>query len=377
MARGHPRPHPARLIVAALFALAAILTFSACDDGEGDGKALGPAVTRPPAQGEPRKVALGFGALPSAAGLEGYIASFAAAAESADIVMIQRAPPWSDFLPNATVSAATEETTRLERRLLAQYADLDLFFAIDPTDPATRRSRIASPPSAIDATKGFADPALREAFKSYVTYVASNYQPRYLAIGVEVNMLYERSREQFEAFVSLYDETYAIAKAASPGTLVFPTFQLEDLEGTLDQSHSPHWEVLDFFAGRMDALAVSAYPFLGEVRVATDVRPDYFSQLRDQFAGPILIATAGYSSAPVEGESLIGTEQDQQAFVGRLLADAEVSGIEAVIWVAANDPAVPATGSSAVLRDVGLRRSDGGEKLAWATWRTWARRPLR
>lgn len=372
MLRGRFRPFPARLIVAA--ALLTAMLAAACGGGDG-AKLSGPAVTRPPDTGQPRTVAVGFGALPAGPRLEDYVAAFATAAQDADIIMIQRAPPWADFLPGAKVSPATGDATALETRLMSQYQRLSLFFAIDPTDPAVQRSRVAALPPGVDASAGFNDPGLREAFKAYVTYVASNYRPRYLALGVEVNMLYERARPQFDAFVSLYREAYDIAKAASPGTLVFPTFQLEDLEGTLGQSHSPHWEVLDSFSGKIDALVVSSYPYLGGVRVAADVRKDYFSQLANEFAGPTMIAAVGYSSAPVEGESVIGTEQDQQAFLARLFEDAEAAGIDAVVWAAADDPAV-AGGAASVLQDVGLRHAGGAPKLAWSTWAAFAHRPL-
>jgi hypothetical protein len=158
--------------------------------------------------------------------------------------------------------------------------------------------------------------------------------------------------------------------------LVFPSFQLEDLLGRVDQVHEPHWEVLDPFRGRMDALAVTTFPFVGNVRSANDIAADYYEQLSRYFDGPLIIAQAGYPSAPVDGEALVGTQQDQDAFLSRLLTDADSLGFALVSWVAARDPAVASSGFGVLLRDTGLRRSDGSNKLAWATWEQWARRPL-
>ena len=53
-------------------------------------------------------------------------------------------------------------------------------------------------------------------------------------------MLYERNPAQFEAFVSLYQEAYDAAKHNNSRTKVFPTFQLEDLEGNFGAIHPPH-----------------------------------------------------------------------------------------------------------------------------------------
>lgn len=366
--------------------LALLFIFPACGVGkDADGgqagtreaKGPGPAVERPGASGDPRSVRLGFSTLPPERTSDAYIGAFATAAKYADTVLIQRTPPWEDFLSGGPVSKATTDTTRLETALLDQYKGLTRFYAIDPTDGVVQRSRLANLPAGVDPAAGFLDPRLREAFIAYTTHVVKNYNPDYLAIGVEVNMLYERNRPQFDAFVSLYKEAYDAARHNNSRTKVFPTFQLEDLEGNFGDVHPPHWEVLDFFRGKMDALAISTYPFLGGVRSATEIRPDYYSQLKTHWDGEILISETGHASAPVEGHVNAGTEEDQQAYLARLLQEANSLGFSMVVWFAALDPSFATGGVSSVFKDIGLRRSDGANKLAWATWEEWARRPLK
>lgn len=373
---------PRALIVAAaaLLGLAAVACGDGGKGGDGSGKEpgyLGPTVVRPDAAGEPRGVRLGFSALPPEKTAESYIGAFATAAQYADLILVQRAPPWEDFMAGGQISATTEETTLTELKLLEQYDGLDLFYAIDPTDGVVQRSRIANLPPGIDAQVGFEDQALRNAFVAYAAYVAKNYSPKYLALGVEINMLYARTPKQFEAFVSLYHEAYRVAKAASPETKIFPTFQLEDLEGRFGDVHPPQWEVLDPFRSQMDALAISTYPYLGDYRSAADIRPDYYAQLKTHWDGEVLVSEAGYASGPVEGEANVGTEEDQLAFLQKLLGDAEANGFSAVVWFAALDPAFAAEGAAVVFKDIGLRKSDGANKLAWGTWEEWARRPLK
>jgi hypothetical protein len=379
-APGHPRPRPTRAIVTAIVAIACFL-LAACGSGSGTDSTTapgpGPTIERPAPVGEPRSTRLGFSTLPPEKTTEAYLGAFATAAQYADVVLIQRAPPWEDFLPDGQVSKATTDNTRLETALLNQYHDLKRFYAIDPTDGVVQRSRIANLPSRVDPEVGFNDPALRQAFIAYAAYVVANYKPDYLALGVEINMLYERDRKQFDAFVSLYKEAYDNVKASSPRTKVFPTFQLEDLEGNFGEVHPPHWEVLDAFHGKMDALAISTYPFLGEWRSAAEIRPDYYSQLKSHFSGEILISESGYASSPVEGRVTVGTEEDQQAFLARLLADAETNGFSMVVWFAALDPSFASEGATSVFKSIGLRKSDGSNKLAWTTWEEWARRPLK
>jgi hypothetical protein len=374
---------PAAAIVAA-FSLLAFLALSACTDDsnadpadvDGHDDLIGPTVARLEPQGDPRTVRLGFSTLPPERTTEAYVNTVATAAQYADLVLIQRTPPWEEFMPGGSTSDQTRELTELERELLDQYDGLGVFFSIDPTDGALQRTRIANLPASVDPEVGFNDQRLRDAFIGYATYVAANYEPDYLALGVEVNMLYNRRPEQFDAFVSLYVEAYDAVKQQSPETRVFPTFQLEDLEGSFGTIHPPEWEVLDFFRGKMDALAISTYPYLAGVRSAADIRPDYYSQLRDRFEGEILISEAGYASAPVEGKVNVGTEEDQRAFLERILGDAEANEFSAVVWLAALDPAFVSEGASSVFSDIGLRKSEGSNKLAWGIWEEWVRRPL-
>jgi hypothetical protein len=337
----------------------------------------GPEVVHAPASGEPRGVRLGFGALPAERTGDSYVQAFATAAQYADVIAIQRNPPWADFMPGGNVSDATAGTTRFELELLDQYGNLKVFYAIDPTDSAVQRSRLANLPPGIDQNAGFTDERLRNAFVAYAAYVAKNYRPDYLALGVEVNMLRDRNPRQFEAFVAAYHEAYVVAKGASPSTKVFPTFQLEDIEGRLGNVHAPAWSALDPFRGQMDVLAISTYPFLTDFRDAAAIRSDYYSQLKTYFRGEILISETAYPSAPVEGQATVGTEEDQLQYLQRLLSEAELQGFSLVVWVAALDPLFAREGTASVFRDIGLRKTDGSNKLAWTAWEEWARRPLR
>lgn len=336
----------------------------------------GPTIVRPTPEGEPRRVRLGLSTLPPEATTEAYVRTFAAVAQYADVVLIQRPPPWEDFFPARQLSRETEETTRLETALLAQYPHLELFYAIDPTDPLVQRSRPVNLPPGVSPEEGFQNRQLHNALVAYATYVVTNYRPRYLAIGVEINMLRDRAPDQFEAFLAAYRDAYDAAKAADPQVKVFPTFQLEDLLGDLGRIHAPQWDAIEPFRGMMDALAISTYPYLSGIRTASELAPTYYAQLRQRWDGEILIAEAGYASAPVEGQELVGTEADQEAYLARLLADAEANGFSVVVYRAVFDPAYVSTGAASVFRDIGLRRSDGSNKAAWALWEQWVRRPF-
>ncbi len=363
------RLFPALLIVAVSLGIA-------CSGDAASDTTPGPPVTRPPSEGAPRQLQLGLGAQPVEATRTELIRTIAGTARNAEVVSIARVPPWEEFLDDGEVSDGTNALMALERGLVRQYG-LSLLFAIDPTDGAAQRERIAGLPAGTEAAGGFLREDVQEALVDFAVYVATNYEPASLVIGVEINMLRARSPAQFEGFLAAYVRAYDAVKSIRPGIRVFPTFQLEDLLGIHTRQHAPQWEAIDAFGERIDAFAFSTYPYLSPaIAQVEEIPEDYYRQLRTRFAGEILISEAGYASTGVEGHSWVGSEEEQERYLQRLLEEAERHGFSTVVWVAERDPAEPRRGAAAVLNGTGLQLSDGTDKRAWAVWWTWARRPL-
>ncbi|MCZ7578160.1 MAG: hypothetical protein M5U18_14310 [Dehalococcoidia bacterium] len=121
--RHRSRNTPAIAIVTALvFAFG--LFWGACggDDGGAEGTPTpagadgpGPTVVRAEPEGEPRTVRLGLSSLPPELTSDAYIQAFATAAQYAETILIQRNPPWRDFLPGAR-SRKRPRTRRGSRR---------------------------------------------------------------------------------------------------------------------------------------------------------------------------------------------------------------------------------------------------------------------
>src|SRR3990172_3410661 len=160
----------------------------------------------------------------------------------------------------AEVGQSTAETTAAEKQAIDQ-GDLRLFFAIDPTDSATGRDRLAGlPPES--SGKTFADADVREAFVSYAKYVALNYKPAYLALAVEINLYLDKNPDALGDVVSLYNEAYDRVKEISPDTQATVTFQYEDMQALLptEDRHQTSWPLIKPFAPKLDVMAISTYP---------------------------------------------------------------------------------------------------------------------
>src|SRR5690606_5834801 len=104
-------PAPAIVAVLALFALVA------CNEGQTAETPVGPTVVRPSPEGAPRPFAMGFSSMPAEETVESYVQAFATAAQYGELLLINRAPPWTEFFPNGQPSEDTLSTTRLETRL--------------------------------------------------------------------------------------------------------------------------------------------------------------------------------------------------------------------------------------------------------------------
>ena len=342
--------------------IAALALIACGDDGSRE----------PAPSGSARAFRMGFSSLPRELNAESYAASLAFAQVHGDIVLIERGVPWQDFLPGANISDDVSETTASERDAIDDAA---LFFAIDPTDGATGRDRLGALPVSL-AGKRFDDGDVRAAFVSYAEYVAINYKPAYMALGVEMNLYYEKNKEDFQNFRSLYAQAYAAVKKQSPSTQVTVTFQYEDLQGLLprEDTHFASWELVRAFDPDIDFIGISTYPSFAFDTPAA-IPPNYYTQLRAFTEKPIAIAEMGYASQSGPGGSNGGTEEGQQAYLARILLEAAAVPMPFIVWFAIWDPTYARDTAFAPFQHIGLWRDDDTAKPAWQPWEEAARRP--
>jgi hypothetical protein len=329
--------------------------------------------TRVP-EGPSRAFAMGLSSVPTELTQESYEGAFALTAGAGDVILIQRTPPWNDLVAGE-ISSETASATARETDLAATHG-LDLFVAIDPIDVVDGKSEIASLPPELRGA-GFADERVRGAFLDYARYVAQNYRPEYLALGVEVNSYQHEHPEDFERFVVLYHEAYQEVKAISPETLVFPTFQYEELQGLLptDAPRPPQWYLLNRFAGRMDLLAVSSFPALAFENLSL-IPDSYYAQLRAFSDAPIALTSLGYPSDLADPSTGLSGEEAQADFLGSTLEVAQQLAMPLLVWFLGQDPSFAGSQAQSFLTLTGLKAQDDSIKAAWLIWENAAGRPM-
>ncbi|HEU5288969.1 MAG TPA: hypothetical protein VFV20_11250 [Candidatus Limnocylindria bacterium] len=209
----------------------------------------------------------------------------------------------------------------------------------------------------------------RERFLATVTQVARDHRPRFLALGVETNRLWLSDRTSFDGFVRGYADAYDAVKKVSPDTKVFTIFQLELMRGhatrMTGRDDEPQWDLLERFAGRLDLLGLTTYPFL-EYQRPSDLPEDYYSDAARRLRAPVAFTEIGWPSArPASAVAAYDASPDDQAeFVARFFALTAGMRPAIALWSFPFELGVP----SSLFDSVGIRRTDGAAKPALAAW---------
>lgn len=230
----------------------------------------------------------------------------------------------------------------------------------------------------VTSTVAWSDSGQRARAIAAAVAVARAHTPELLALGVEVNRLYESDPAAFDGYVAGYSVMYDQVKAVSPGTLVFPVFELEMTKGKaylMGGHRGPEWGLLDRFAGRMDAAAFTTYPFF-DAESPSDLPSTYYAEIASHVSAPVIFTEVGWPSAPLRTAPTSGyggSEAEQAAFVERFRQLTAGLDLRAALWAFPDD--LNPDFANPAMTSVSLRTNGGARKPALATWSAWAAQP--
>lgn len=213
------------------------------------------------------------------------------------------------------------------------------------------------------------DEETRQNYKNSAVAFAKKYKPRYLGLGIEINILYEKSPEDFENFVNFYGEIYDAIKAESPSTKIFTVFQLEKMKGLngglfggKNDTTKTEWSLLDKFP-KSDIVAFTTYPGL-IYKNPSEIPDNYYAEIKSHTIKPIAFTEIGWPSgaSPAGWES---SEAEQSEFVTKFFDLTKNLGVELAIWSFLYDQ-----NTIEPFNSMGLFKNDGTAKTAWNTWLT-------
>jgi hypothetical protein len=208
---------------------------------------------------------------------------------------------------------------------------------------------------------------VKQSYKNSAIQFASRYKPKYLAFGIEVNILYDKSPTDFEDFARFYGEVYDAVKGVSQATSVFTIFQLEKMKGLNgglyggeNDPAKAEWFLLDRFP-ESEIIAFTTYPSL-VFKDPSELPLDYYSEIGMHTAKPIAFTEMGWHTAPTP-TGWEGSEEKQRDFVGLFFNYTGSLNKELAIWSFLYDQNVPLPFNS-----MGFFGANGSQKLAWNTW---------
>lgn len=229
--------------------------------------------------------------------------------------------------------------------------------------------------------KKLRDEEVRRAYLNYARRVIEFFQPDFLAIAIEANILITKKTDMWRDFVELNRYVYTELKRSHPRLPIFATIQYEHLRGIEDAAKKNLGRQMPGVRELMshsDLAALSTYHF---ATFHNPPRDDYFAPAQE-LGKRIAIAESGAVSRDLQifKMNLPGNQDDQKAFLGFMLQKAAEMRFAFVINFITIDydrmlPKLPKS-----IREVakawaytGLQESDGRPKAALQVWEVYRR----
>lgn len=194
---------------------------------------------------------------------------------------------------------------------------------------------------------------VRSAYLAYVRFMVGLFKPSHLAIGIEVNLYFEKCPGRQAGLVGLLNAAYDAAKAVSPETRVFPTIQIDHLYGEADDACAPGQDKASCFDAnyaeiatlKRDLFAMSSYPYFDGTYSPQTLPHDWFSRGADRGSEVGFVAETGWLSTVLSArrddgscpQVIISDEATAGAYLQRLLTDAERLDLAGITWWSQKD----------------------------------------
>lgn len=375
------------------------------DVGSGDAIETGPSDdagrvdVEVPAPTAPRAFRLSLGVPVDALDEEFGQQSWDYATANSDVltVRLNNGLPWAEILADGAALPAEYEAFLADLADRVGRSERDLLLIVDPFDAdrvGLAADVLGRPP--VSNGLSFADRTLQDGYEAFCEALAQRFQPKYFVPFPDLNVYGANNAEQFDALRVHYEELRQTVKFASGQTLVFATWNFNQLRQAIRSGNETQlaWiseldEALDFFAidYRPSLVGTTAADLSGAPFVDVDRR-----QIDSVTTRRLVIVDAGYPAAGVNqsGEVFPSSENSQFNYLAFALALGDELDIEMLVWTVAVDPdrwlldlcgegvedcdVAPFEERYGELRQHGIVDSDGGFRAATSLWEQYAER---
>lgn len=229
-------------------------------------------------------------------------------------------------------------------------------------------------------------PDVKTAYLNYCRRIIQFFDPDWMLIGIETNLLKANATAQWDAYLELHRETYQQLKQEFPQLPIAISLTGVDLlEGYTDSDFSSQIQAMQDLLPFSDFLGISLYPYFSKF-LTDEIPEDMFDEIFNLTGSkPIAFTETGYpaQSFSVFNGSLVfnSSTSKQNTYITRLLEACEANNalfaVNFVYWD--YDQLWEQIGSpddvNKMWRDTGLLDENGNERPAYDIWKTWLNKP--
>ncbi|HEU0121139.1 MAG TPA: hypothetical protein VFQ91_11490 [Bryobacteraceae bacterium] len=224
---------------------------------------------------------------------------------------------------------------------------------------------------------------VKQVITNHLRALVDFFEPQYLNVGIEVNILLARNFDHWPAYLDLHRHLYTELKKSYPKLPVFTSIQYEHLLGLhgdsirlRDRLSETYPDVLINEVKKLlqysDILAISTYPHMIEHLKIDAAYYGTAKELAQERRIPLAVDQTGFSSVPLQilGIELPGSEAAQEQFIGFILREAVTGNFQFVVNFIPVDYGT-AYGVDPVALSwayTGMYRPDGTPKPALSVW---------
>ena len=338
-----------------------------------------------------RTFLLGFTPWPSDATLAAIDWTYQTIQDHGDIISfhIEEGVPWNEALSGVAFPTAMQKD--IDSRLTHIGKGVSTVSQISALDTGraglapNRGSSINEPLRAPWTTYPMNHASVKTAYANYVERMIRQFQPKYVVIGVESNLLMRNQKPKWASYVELTCATTRTLKAhgiAQPLLIsidvnpFFPEWSTPDQDG--DQPR-----VLRDLDACVDGFAITAHPFMTSL-LADRFPADYFSRVFALSRRWVGIGESSYPAQVFSNSQLTwnGSESKQTDFLDQMLRASNKQGLKFVIWFTIRDYDQLWSGFlgrdpiALMWRDTGLYDEAGRARPALLRWDAELTRPV-
>ncbi len=319
------------------------------------------------------------------------------AAKHADMIAFHREAydiPWPETVAERPRPKTAEEEVALRKSRLRKGQKV--YLAVTPLSFPSRNALASywgnqgtGRRRSVWERQNFDDPEVIAAYTNHCRRMIREYEPDYMAYGIEVNILARSNPTGFRKYLVMTKKVYEVLKKENPNLPVFLTFQIDDYHGDKENQRAIIRQLLPY----TDYMAVSCYPYM-RGHTPDNLPQDWFSEVAELAPSkPFAIAEAGYPSEDVVGRlvrdqnvRVRASTQWQARYTRFILNETNRLNGKFVVWFFFHDyddfldqfegEELRRIQFLRWWRDNGMVDADGSPREALGIWDEWLQLPL-